>query len=286
MNTKSNSKMNSKKIIQGTVSDEKDNAISNENVTVVKDKLEAKVQKIINSKLNTGIKKHVSKIHPEINFRYNSFNIFVGNQGSSKTTTIMKELMKLAYVEHDYHLLIYVTNNESDDTFNNLAEYLDMQILRTNYEDVEEQFEQLIALKDQYNRMVDELEEEDEEILEELYVEDFSRKRLHTLILFDDASFMFDKRSKSKFKQWLCQCRHLNITVFCLIQIWGSLDPKLKSQLSSCYIFKGFGRERVQYIYRQLPIEIKFNEFYHQYMKLQKYQKLIVDCIDNTITVQ
>ena len=260
--------------------------IANKIVDSVSDKLEKRVQQIVNQRLDNGLKKFVEKVDEGIHFRYNSFNIFVGNQGSSKTTTVMKELMKLGYVEHDFHLLIYVTNNESDDTFNNLSEYLDIQILRTNYDDVEEQFEQLISLKDEYNAMVDGEIDQDPAILEELYVEDFSRRRLHTLILFDDASFVFDKKSKSKFKSWLCQCRHLNITVFCILQIWGSLDPKLKSQLSSCYIFKGFGRERVQYIYRQLPIEIKFEEFWHQYMKLQKYQKLIVDCVDNTITIQ
>lgn len=274
--------MSKSKIIQGVIPDDEEDSV----VKTVSNKLEKKVQKIVNEKLNNKLKKQITKIDPEINFRYNSFNIFVGNQGSSKTTTVMKELMKLGYVEHDYHLLIYVTNNESDDTFNNLCEYLDFQVVRTNYDEVEDQFEQLIALKDEYNSMIDGDIDEDPEILEQLYVEDFSRPRLHTLILFDDASFMFDKNSKSRFKQWLCQCRHLNITVFCLLQIWGSLDPKLKSQISSCYIFKGFGRERVQFIYRQLPIEIKFTDFYHEYMKLKKYEKLIVDCIDNTITIQ
>ena len=214
------------------------NECVNEIVKKVSDRLEKKVQKIVDEKLNNGLKKYVSKVDDQINFRYNSFNIFVGNQGSSKTTTVMKELMKLAYVDHDYHLLIYVTNNESDDTFNSLAEELDMQILRTNYDEIEEQFEQLISLKEEYNLMADGEIDEDPEILSELYVEDFSRRRLHTLILFDDASFVFDRKSKSKFKNWFCQCRHLNITVFCCIQIWGSLDPKLKSQLSTCFILK------------------------------------------------
>ena len=250
-----------------------------------KKKLENKVQKIVNEKLNNGIKKHISKIDPEINFRYNSFNICIGNQGSSKTTTVMKELMKLAYVEHDYHLMIYVTDNASDDTFNQLSDEIDFQIVKTDYDHVEEEFERLMELKKDYNAMVDGEIEEDPEILEYLYVDDFSRQRLHTFILFDDASFVFDAKSNSRFKKWLCQCRHLNITAFCCIQIWGSLDAKLKSQLSGAFIFKGFGRERLSYIYRQLPIEMDFEDFYKKYMSLKKYQKLIVDCVDNTICV-
>ena len=247
--------------------------------------LEKKVQRIVNKKLNNGKKKFISKIHPDIFFRYNSFNICIGNQGSSKTTTVMKELMKLAFVNHDYHMMIYVTNNASDDTFNQLSDEIDIQIVKTDYDHIEDEFEKLIELKDQYNAMVDGEIEEDPDILEFLYVSDFSRERLHTFILFDDASFMFDNKSNSRFKKWLCQCRHLNITAFCCIQIWGSLDAKLKSQLSGAFIFKGFGRERLLYIYRQLPIEMDFEDFYKKYLSLKKYQKLIVDCVDNSVTV-
>ena len=127
--------------------------------------------------------------------------------------------------------------------------------------------------------------QQDPSILPALYITDFSRERLHTIVLFDDASFVFEKNTKSKFKRWLCQCRHLNITVFCCIQIWNSLDPKLKTQLSSVFLFKGFSRERLQYIYRQLPIDMNFESFFEIYANLKQYQKIIIDCIDNTIQV-
>ena len=251
-----------------------------------KKSLEYKVQKIVNKELNTGTKKFISEVHKDINFRYNSFNVAIGNQGSSKTTSVLKEVMKLSFLEdHDYHLFIYVTNNTSDETFQKLNPYIDFQIIQTTYEEIEEQFEQLIKLKDEYNKMVDEEIPYDEGILDALYIEDFSKKRLHTFILFDDASFIFDQKSKSKFKKWLTQCRHFNITVFCNIQIWHSLDAKLKSQISGVFLFKGFSRERVKYIYRQLPIEIDFEEFYQLYLSLEKYQKLVIDCIGNKIKV-
>ena len=231
------------------------------------------------------MEKLFQSFHKEINFRYNSFNIVVGNQGTSKTTTVMKELMKLRYVDHDFHLLIYVSDNESDETFKKLTQYIDFQIIQCTYDDVDEVFAEIIELKNQYNRIVDGEEEEDETVLEKLYVEDFDKDRLHTFIMFDDASFIFEKNSKSMFKKWLCQCRHLNITAVCILQIWGSLDPKLKSQLASVMIGRGFSKQICQHIHRQVATDVSFDEFYNQYIQLQQYQKIFFDCVDNTMKV-
>ena len=119
--------------------------------------LESHVQSIVESELNNGRKKHISKLHPEINFRMNSFNILVGNQSASKTTTVMKELMKLSMIDDvsEYHLIVYVTNNDSDDTFNSLLKYINIPCVKTDYSSVDKQFEHLIQLKDMYNKMVD-----------------------------------------------------------------------------------------------------------------------------------
>ena len=82
------------------------------------------IDEIVCNELNNGKKKLISKIDENVNFRYNSFNLCVGPQGSSKTTSVMKELMKLCMVPHDYHMIIYVTDNNSDDTFNSLLKYI------------------------------------------------------------------------------------------------------------------------------------------------------------------
>ena len=49
------------------------------------------IDDIIDYELNTGRKKLISKISDNINFKYNSFNIFLGKQGTGKTTSILKE---------------------------------------------------------------------------------------------------------------------------------------------------------------------------------------------------
>ena len=248
--------------------------------------LDSMIDNIVSNELNNGVKKFIEKIDPNVNFRYNSFNLCVGPQGSSKTTSVMKELMKLSMVDNNsYHMIIYVTNNSSDDSFNSLLKYINIPCVKTDYEHIDDQFESLIQLKDDYNAMLEGKIPKDDSILEALYLDDWTNERIHTFILFDDASFIFDKKTKSKFKTWFTQLRHFNCTIFACIQIWGSLDVQLKSQLSSVYLYKGFSRERMQFIYRQLPIDMSFEEFYNMYMSLPKYKKLVIDCKDSTVKI-
>ena len=233
---------------------------------------------------NNKLSNKIEEIDPEINFKLNSFNIAIGPQGASKTVSVLKELMKLSAIPHDYHLLIYVTDVANDESFNTLKKYINFPIIKTDYNDIEEEFEKLIELKEIYNQMVDGQIEKDQSILEALYIDDFSRKRLHTFILFDDAAFIFDKKSKSKFKRWFTEFRHWKCTAYCNIQIWGSIDAKLKNLLTSVMLFPGFSRERVQHIFRQLPLDMKFNDFYSNwYIKLKQYQKLIIDFPTNSL---
>ena len=95
---------------------------------------------------NNKLSNKIETIDPEINFKLNSFNIAIGPQGSSKTVSVLKELMKLSAIPHDYHLLIYVTDVANDESFNTLKKYINFQIVKTDYEHVEDEFEQLMEL--------------------------------------------------------------------------------------------------------------------------------------------
>ena len=247
--------------------------------------LENYIDELVSKELNNGVKKHISKIDDSVNFRYNSFNLCVGPQGSSKTTSVMKELMKLSLIPHDYHMMIYVTNNASDDSFNSLLKYINIPCVKCTYEDMDDKFELLFKMKDDYNSMVEGKIPVNQNILDALCIDDFSKSRIHTFILFDDASFIFDKKTKSKFKSWFTQLRHFNCTVFACIQIWGSLDVQLKTQLSSVYLYRGFSRERLQFIYRQLPIDMGFEQFFDLYKNLPKYKKIVIDCLESSVKI-
>lgn len=249
------------------------------------------VNSILNNELNKDTSnKLINIIDDDINFKYNSFNICIGKQGTGKTTSILKELIKLSLKDgtpitnFGYHLIIYVSNNSSDDTFNNLYKYINIPIVKTDYEHLDKQFEQLIKLKDEYNKMVDGKIPENDEILQYLYIDDFSLKRLHTLILMDDAAFVL-KSENSKWNKWLCQLRHLNTTVFMCIQIWKSINASLKSQITSIQLFPGYSRQQVNYIYNQICVDMKFDDFYELYTKIKQQHKLIIDLVDMRLSI-
>ena len=228
--------------------------------------------------------KLISYIDKDINFKYNSFNICIGKQGTGKTSSILKELIKLSMKNIDsYHLIIYVSNNSSDDTFNNLYKYINIPIVKTDYEHIDKQYEQLIKLKDIYNKMFDGEIPKNNDILNMLYIKDFNKDRLHTFILIDDAAFVLNK--ENEWFKWLCQLRHLNCTVALCIQIWKSINPSLKSQITSINIFKGYSRQQLNFIYQQISVDVNFNEFMRIYNKLDYRKKLIIDCVEGEIRI-
>ena len=140
-------------------------------------KLNNYVDKLISKELSQDTSnKMISKIDKDVNFKLNSFNICIGKQSTGKTTSVLKELIKLSLKQKDlYHLIVCVSNNSSDNTFNGLYKYIDIPIVKTDYEHLDEQFNALIKLKDAYNKMVDGELAEDPEILDALYVKDFSQ---------------------------------------------------------------------------------------------------------------
>ena len=163
------------------------------------------MNKLLDEELNQNtFNKIISNINEDINFKYNSFNIFWKTINREKNTSVFKELIKMSLKNIDtHHLIIYVSNNSSDDTFNGLYKYINIPIVKTDYEHLDKQFQSLIELKDEYNQMVDGVIPKDKSILKPLCVSDFSRRRLHTFILMDDAAFVL-KNEKSPWFKWLC----------------------------------------------------------------------------------
>lgn len=241
--------------------------------------LDQYVQKIFDKEFKSkkGVINTQQEIDPQIYFNYNTFNLCIGNQGTAKTATVMGEFIKLSQVKHDYHLIIFVSDTPDDHTRTVLSEYINVPMIKIPYNEAEEKFEQIVKLKEEYNAMVDGSKEKDPRILSALHIDDFKRKRLHTILFFDDAAGIFDKNSKSKFRKWFCEIRHTNTTVFCNVQAWGHISAELKSQITNVFLFGGFSRERLQYIWKQIPNSLEFEEFYNKYITLLRYQKMIIN---------
>ena len=256
------------------------------------------VDTILDEELNKNTSnKLINYIDKDINFKYNSFNICIGKQSTGKTTSVLKELIKLSLkdiksygastsdqTKFGYHLIIYVSNNSSDDTFNNLYKYINIPIVKTDYEHLDEQFLNLIKLKDEYNKMIDGEIPKNNKILPYLYINNFNNRRLHTFVLMDDAAFIL-KNDKSKWFKRLCQLRHLNTTVFLCIQVWKSINPSLKTQITSIHLFPGYSRQQLNYIYNQICVDMKFEEFYELYVSIPPKHKLIIDLVDMTTII-
>ena len=250
------------------------------------DTLTEYVDHIANKALDNGMPKFISKIHPEISFKYNSYNIYCGKPGSAKTTFVMKQFMKLSLIPNDYHLIIYVAGTDSDDTVNSLSQFINIPMMKTTYDKIEDQFTKLIELKEKYNTMVDGKIKKDKSILEPLRVNDFSKKRLHTIVFFDDATSLLKDKKKKELMQKFTKCRHFNLTVIICIHSWVGIGKMDRDYITSVALYKGFSKDRMRLIHDQLTLDMDFDCFYAKYLELKKYQKLVVDTDDNTVTIE
>ena len=73
---------------------------------------------------------------------------------------------------------------------------------------------------------------------------------------------------------------------YCFFQIWKSINPSLKSQITSIHLFGGYSRQQVNYIYNQICVDMPFEEFYQVYIHLKPQTKLIIDLVDVTLRVE
>ena len=69
------------------------------------------------------------------------------------------------------------------------------------------------------------------------------------------------------------------------IHVWKSINPSLKTQITSIYLFPGYSRQQVNYIYNQICLDMKFEEFYDLYVSIPQQHKLIIDLVDVTIKI-
>ena len=212
------------------------------------------------SNLDPRIKNKIERIHPQIDFYYNSFNICLGKQGSGKTTFMMYELIKLVQIESLYNAVLYISATENDYTFNTLKKLIGnkIPIYHTTFE----------------------------QSIEELtnYFETYKTGINHIFIIIEDGSFLLSKENKTWYT-WICSLRHLRATIWMNLHIWKAINPTLKSQITSVFVMKGYSREQMQYVYRQSCIDKDFSEFFGIYSILKNYQVLGINNIANKVEI-
>ena len=253
----------------------------------IADTVRRQVNEILNNQKNDMVGAFIEDIHPDINVKYNSVNVIVGKQGQGKTVIALQEIIKIGVMD-THHLLIYVTKdgNESDRSFLALRSLIEpnLPILTVSENDAQKTIEKIIQRKNKYymikrNHLEDRLNDprlklsldDLQDIFDKLYINDFDKDYLHTIVLFDDISNskLFANES-SYFSQLIRRCRHINFSFFLLIQGWKGLKPHIKNEISTLFIFPCFNKQQLHYIYSQSATNKDFDEFFAEYYKIMQ----------------
>lgn len=245
----------------------------------------------------------LSEIHPDVKIRYNSVNVIVGKQSSGKTVMALQEIIKLG-VLHSHHLFVYITKDgqETDKTFLNLKPLLLIPYVIVSENEAIDYIKTLLSAKQLYytirrEHLEDKIEDEQkDDLFQMLHIDNFDKDYLHTVILFDDISNnkLFNSE-ESYFSQLIRRCRHVNITVFLLIQGWKGLKPHVKNEITTLFIFPCFNKQQLHFIYSQSASNLSFDEFYDMYREIVRcknknkdsYCYLMVNVVDggDTFTI-
>lgn len=251
----------------------------------IEETFDSKIRKKIRAKLNakktvnSGIM--ISEIHPEIITKYNSVNVVVGKQSLGKTVVALEEIIKISYMK-THHLLIYVTKDgeENDRSWQTLKTLIELPIILVSEKDAVRCVEELLAAKSLYYRIRNEriknniVDEQKYDLFDTLQVRNFEKAFLHTIILFDDISnSKLFSSEESYFSQLLRRCRHTNLTFYLLIQGWKGIKPHIKNEITTLYLFPGFNKQQVHYIYNQSASSLDFDDFYECYQKLGQMKR-------------
>lgn len=239
--------------------------------------LNAYAKRIINDNIPDEDQTGMVPIHEEVNIRHRSINLLVGKPGTSKTTSICGELIKLSALQNDvFHLIIWVNNTGSDQTVNSLKKHIKIPLRQVSYEAFDAIYPKLLELKEDYNKMINGEMEKDPGILKPLCIDHFTERPLETIIVLDDAVNVL-KVTDSFLAKSLYKTRHTNCIFFIAIQIWRGITAQLKSIINSVWIFGGFSPQILHHIYNQISTDISFEDFKKAYNRLKKYEKIICD---------
>ena len=227
----------------------------------------------------------IRNIHEDILVKYNSVNVLCGKQSSGKTVLALQEIIKMGVVS-SHHLFVYITKEgrETDRTFISLKPLILIPYVIISESEAVDYIKTLLSAKQLYytirnEHLEDKIEDEQlNDMFEMLHINNFNNEYLHTVILFDDISNnkLFNSE-ETYFSQLIRRCRHVNITVFLLIQGWKGLKPHVKNEISTLFIFPCFNKQQLHFIYSQSARNLSFDEFYNMYREIVKCKNSLAD---------
>jgi len=173
-------------------------------------------------------------------------------------------------------MLIYVTNNGTNDqTYQMFKPKLSIPILIVSYDEVLETLRGLKAYKQLYNQITDDGLTKNidpaqrEALFDALHVNNFSRRRLHTLVLYDDAFEEQFKKHESQLNKLMFEGRLINVSFMLCTQKLQGISTPVKSQATSITIFAGYPPVEIAQIHRSIQTNTDYQEFKQMICQLE-----------------
>ena len=235
----------------------------------------------------------IRAIAESINSHFNSLNTLVGQQVKGKCHIMLWDIIQISRIKNsNFHLIVYVSRNGSinDSTFESQRELIQLPIKVISDSNAEEYLKQLDLYKQLYNKYsstpkITINEKKLNEMFNFLHIDRLGKWNtpLNTIILCED--FLKSKLIKSSyFFNSISQLRHKNFIVYVNIQFFKALTTEWKNNCTSFFIFSGFSRQQLSYIYHQVPFPIEFEELWQKYCQLSGHQFILINTRKNSIS--
>lgn len=192
-----------------------------------------------------------------------------------------------------FHLIVYVSKNGiiNDSTFESQRELINLPIEVVADSNAERYLKELDLWKELYNKyssvgksVID--ESKLQQMFEFLHISKLGKPNvpLNTIILCED--FIKSKLLKSAyFTNYITQLRHKNSIVYINIQFFKGVPTDYKNNCTSFFIFNGFSRQKLNYIYQQVSIPCEFEELWQKYRTLSGHDFILVNTVEHDMQV-
>lgn len=222
----------------------------------------------------------------------NSLNILCGKQGSGKTMTAIKEIIKISENSPETHLLIYINKSGKHDdlAFEATKDLIKCPIQYVPQSEASEYLKEFFDYKQLYNEYVKEglLKEAPKNVLDELseklFLETFDNQYLHTLIMFEDTANS-PLLKDDYIRDILAKCRHYQVTCFLPVQYWKSLPSSVKENASLVFYFGGFPPRTFYYTVSQVYTSEEHHELFQKYKNLSSKDMLVFDTYTGNVSI-
>ena len=252
----------------------------------------------IDIEMSKAYKKNESKILSEsirpiadcIYANYNSLNIIVGAQGKGKSHIVLRDIIQISRIPGAAHLIVYISKNGviNDSTFEAQRELIKLPIKVISDSNAENYLKELDLWKELYDKYVNNNTRLDEEkinkMLSFLCISKLNsiKSPLNTIILCED--FIKSKLLKSAyFTNYITQLRHKHSIVYVNVQFFKAIPTDYKNNCTSFFIFNGFSRQKMGYIYQQVVMPIEFEDLWRRYCCMKNHDFILVNTREGSI---